>query len=210
MSNKDKSIQILTKGVEFLFKKNKVTYLKGKGVLFSKNDVVVYNDNKKSTFKAKNIVIATGSDVTSVPGINIDEKNIISSTGALSLPQVPKKLIIVGGGYIGLEMGSVWSRLGSEVIVIEYLDHITPGMDREVSKEFQKILTKQGIKFRLNCKVSSIENKDNLVKIKFIEKNKNNEEIIEADKVLVSVGRKPYTEGLNLSKIGIKKDEKGE
>ena len=209
MSNKDKSIQILTKGVEFLFKKNKVTYLKGKGVLFSKNDVVVYNDNKKSTFKAKNIVIATGSDVTSVPGINIDEKNIISSTGALSLPQVPKKLIIVGGGYIGLEMGSVWSRLGSEVIVIEYLDHITPGMDREVSKEFQKILTKQGIKFRLNCKVSSIENKDNLVKIKFIEKNKNNEEIIEADKVLVSVGRKPYTEGLNLSKIGIKKDEKG-
>ena len=121
--------------------KNKVTYLKGKGVLFSKNDVVVYNDNKKINFKAKNIVIATGSDVTSVPGINIDEKNIISSTGALSLPQVPKKLIIVGGGYIGLEMGSVWSRLGSEVIVIEYLDHITPGMDREVSKEFQKILT---------------------------------------------------------------------
>ena len=172
MSNKDKSIQILTKGVEFLFKKNKVTYLKGKGVLFSKNDVVVYNDNKKSTFKAKNIVIATGSDVTSVPGINIDEKNIISSTGALSLPQVPKKLIIVGGGYIGLEMGSVWSRLGSEVIVIEYLDHITPGMDREVSKEFQKILTKQGIKFRLNCKVSSIENKDNLVKLSLLKKIK--------------------------------------
>ena len=107
---------------------------------------------KNQLLKQKNIVIATGSDVTSVPGINIDEKNIISSTGALSLPQVPKKLIIVGGGYIGLEMGSVWSRLGSEVIVIEYLDHITPGMDREVSKEFQKILTKQGIKFRLNCK----------------------------------------------------------
>ena len=209
MSNKNKSIQILTKGVEFLFKKNKVTYLKGKGVLFSKNDVVVYNNNKKENYKAKNIVIATGSDVASLPGITIDEKNIISSTGALSLNKVPKKLIVIGGGYIGLEMGSVWSRLGAEVTVIEYLDCITPGMDREISKEFQKILNKQGIKFKLNSKVSSVKNQNNSVVVKFTDNKTSKNETIEADKVLVSVGRKPYTEGLNISKIGIKKDEKG-
>ena len=209
MSNKNKSIQILTKGVEFLFKKNKVTYLKGKGVLFSKNDVVVYNNNKKENYKAKNIVIATGSDVASLPGITIDEKNIISSTGALSLNKVPKKLIVIGGGYIGLEMGSVWSRLGAEVTVIEYLDCITPGMDREISQEFQKILNKQGIKFKLNSKVSSVKNKNNSVLVTFTDNKTSKNETIEADKVLVSVGRKPYTEGLNLSKIGIKKDDKG-
>ena len=209
MSNKNKSIQILTKGVEFLFKKNKVTYLKGKGVLFSKNDVVVYNNNKKENYKAKNIVIATGSDVASLPGITIDEKNIISSTGALSLNKVPKKLLVIGGGYIGLEMGSVWSRLGAEVTVIEYLDCITPGMDREISQEFQKILNKQGIKFKLNSKVSSVKNKNNSVLVTFTDNKTSKSETIEADKVLVSVGRKPYTEGLNLSKIGIKKDDKG-
>jgi len=209
MSNKNKSIQILTKGVEFLFKKNKVTYLKGKGVLFSKNDVVVYNNNKKENYKAKNIVIATGSDVASLPGITIDEKNIISSTGALSLNKVPKKLLVIGGGYIGLEMGSVWSRLGAEVTVIEYLDCITPGMDREISQEFQKILHKQGIKFKLNSKVSSVKNKNNSVLVTFTDNKTSKNETMEADKVLVSVGRKPYTEGLNLSKIGIKKDDKG-
>ena len=150
MSNKNKSVQVLTKGVEFLFKKNKVTYIKGKGIPFSKNDVVVYDGDKKNSYKTKNIVIATGSTVSSLPGIKIDEKNIISSTGALSLNKVPKKLVVIGGGYIGLEMGSVWSRLGSEVTVVEYLDYITPGMDREISKEFQKILSKKGIIFRLN------------------------------------------------------------
>tara|TARA_X000001036_G_scaffold157482_1_gene149538 strand:- start:3464 stop:4867 length:1404 start_codon:yes stop_codon:yes gene_type:complete len=209
MSNKKKSIQTLTKGVEFLFKKNKVTYLKGKGVLFSKNDVVVYNNNKKENYKSKNIVIATGSEVASLPGITIDEKNIISSTGALSLNKVPNKLLVIGGGYIGLEMGSVWSRLGAEVTVIEYLDCITPGMDREISKEFQKILNKQGIKFRLNSKVSSVKNKDGFVSVTFTDNKTSKSETIEADKVLISVGRKPYTEGLNLSKIGVKKDEKG-
>ena len=209
MSNKNKSIQILTKGVEFLFKKNKVTYLKGKGVLFSKNDVVVYNNNKKENYKARNIVIATGSDVASLPGIIIDEKNIISSTEALSLNKVPNKLLVIGGGYIGLEMGSVWSRLGAEVTVIEYLDCITPGMDREISQEFQKILNKQGIKFKLNSKVSSVKNKNNSVLVTFTDNKTSKSETIEADKVLVSVGRKPYTEGLNLSKIGIKKDDKG-
>ena len=209
MTNKSKSVQILTKGVEFLFKKNKVTYIKGKGVLFSKNDVVVYQDSKKTSYKSKNIVIATGSSSVSLSGINIDEKNIISSTGALSLEKVPTNLVIIGGGYIGLEMGSVWSRLGSKVTVIEYLDHITPGMDREISKEFQKILTKQGIKFLLENKVTSVKNKNNQVLVDFVDNKTNKKSSLECDKVLVSVGRKPYTEGLNLTKLGIKKDKAG-
>ena len=209
MSNKNKSIQVLTKGVEFLFKKNKVTYIKGKGVLFSKNDIVVYENNKKTSYKSKNIVIATGSEVSSIPGIEIDEKNIISSTGALSLNKVPKRLAIIGGGYIGLEMGSVWSRLGSEVTVIEYLDYITPGMDREISNEFKKILIKQGIKFKMGCKVNSVKNTNVGVSINYTDTKISKDETHEFDKVLVSVGRKPYTEGLNLSKVGIKKDAKG-
>ena len=209
MSNKNKSVQVLTKGVEFLFKKNKVTYIKGKGVLFSKNDIVVYENNKKNTYKAKNIVIATGSTVASLPGIEIDEKNIISSTGALSLNKVPQKLAVIGGGYIGLEMGSVWSRLGSEVTVIEYLENITPGMDREISNEFKKILTKQGIKFKMGSKVNSIKSLSNGVLINYTDIKNSKEETLEFDKVLVSVGRKPYTEGLNLTKIGVKKDNKG-
>ena len=209
MSNKNKSIQVLTKGVEFLFKKNKVTYIKGKGVLFSKNDIVVYDKNIKTNYKSKNIVIATGSEVTSIPGIEIDEKNIISSTGALSLKKVPNKLAVIGGGYIGLEMGSVWSRLGSDVTVIEYLDHITPGMDREISNEFKKILIKQGIKFKMGSKVNSVKNLGTNVSINYTDIKNSNEETIEVDKVLVSIGRKAYTEGLNLSKIGIKKDNKG-
>ena len=209
MSNKNKSVQVLTKGVEFLFKKNKITYLKGKGVIFSKNDVIVYNESSKKPYKAKNIVIATGSYPTSLPGIEIDEKNIISSTGALSLPSVPKELIVIGGGYIGLEMGSVWSRLGSKVTVIEYLDHITPGMDRETSKEFQKILTKQGITFKLNNKVTSVNSINNKVVVDFTY-NVTTERIrLKCDKVLVSVGRKPYTEGLNLTKVGIEINDKG-
>jgi len=209
MSNKNKSVQVLTKGVEFLFKKNKVTYIKGKGVLFSDKDVVVYENNKKTNYKARNIVIATGSTVSSLPGIEIDEKTIISSTGALSLKKVPNKLAVIGGGYIGLEMGSVWSRLGAEVTVIEYLDHITPGMDREISNEFKKILTKQGINFRMGCKVNSIKKNLDKVSINFTDVKSSKEESLEFDKVLVSVGRKPYTEGLNLSKIGVKKDDKG-
>ncbi len=209
MSNKNRSVQVLTKGVEFLFKKNKVTYIKGKGVLFSKNDIVVYNDNKKTNYKAKNIVIATGSAVASLPGIQIDEKNIISSTGALSLNSVPKKLAVIGGGYIGLEMGSVWSRLGTNVTVIEYLDHITPGMDREISDEFRKILTKQGINFKMSSKVNEVRSLSSGVSIEYTDLKSKKNEKLEFDKVLVSVGRKPYTEGLNLTKIGIKKDKKG-
>ncbi len=209
MMNKGKSVQILTKGVEFLFKKNKVTYIKGKAVLFSNNSVVVYESGKKNSYKSKNIVIATGSSPASLPGIDIDEKSIISSTEALSLKEVPSKLAVIGGGYIGLEMGSVWSRLGSEVTVIEFLDHITPGMDREISKEFQKILNKQGIKFKLENKVVSVKKTETGVQIDYINNKTGAQEKMNCDKVLVSVGRKPYTEGLNLSKIGIKRDKKG-
>ena len=210
MLNKNKSIQILTKGVEFLFKKNKVTYFKGKGVFFSKNDIVVYEkDNKRINITSKNIVIATGSTVASLPGIEINEKNIVSSTGALSFDKVPSKLAVIGGGYIGLEMGSVWSRLGSDVTVIEYLDYITPGMDREISNEFQKILSKQGIKFKMGSKVESVEDQGKSVLISYKNVKNSKKEVLEVEKVLVSVGRKPYTEGLNLSKAGIKKDSKG-
>jgi dihydrolipoamide dehydrogenase len=209
MSSKNKSVQVLTKGVEFLFKKNKVTYIKGKGVLFSTNDIVVYEGEKKTSYKSKNIVIATGSAPLSLHGVEIDEKNIVSSTGALSLSEVPKELVVIGGGYIGLEMGSIWSRLGSNVTVLEYLDHITPGMDREISNEFQKILTKQGIKFKLNNKVTSATNEQNKVIVDYTNNKTAARERKECDKVLVAVGRKPYTEGLNLTKIGVKKDSKG-
>ena len=209
MKNKNKSVQVLTKGIEFLFKKNNVTYIKGKGVLFSENDVVVYEGENKTSYKSKNIVIATGSAPTSLPGIEIDEKNIVSSTGALSFTDVPKELIIIGGGYIGLEMGSIWSRLGSNVTVVEYLDFITPGMDREVSNEFQKILTKQGIKFKLNNKVTAVSNVLNKVVVDFINNKTEIRERLETDKVLIAVGRKPYTEGLNLTKLGVKKDKQG-
>jgi len=209
MMNKNKSVQILTKGIEFLFKKNKVTYIKGKAVLFSKNSVVVYEDKKKTSYSSKNIVIATGSESTSLPGINIDEKDVISSTGALSLKKVPNKLVVIGGGYIGLEMGSVWSRLGSEVTVVEFLDHITPGMDKEISKEFQKILNKQGIKFKLDSKVVSVKKSKTGAQVDYVNNKTGIKEKIDSEKVLVSVGRKPYTEGLNLSKIGVKKDDKG-
>ena len=209
MSNKNKSVQVLTKGVEFLFKKNKVSYLKGKGVIFSPTSVVVYDNGKKESFKTKNIVIATGSTAASIPGIKIDEKNIISSTTALSLAAVPKTLVVIGGGYIGLEMGSVWKRLGSDVTVIENLPFITPGMDREVSNEFQKILAKQGIKFQLNSKVLSVKDLGQEVEIKYQNNEKNTSNTILADKTLIAVGRTPYTEGLNLNKVGIKKDVKG-
>ena len=209
MNNKNKSVEVLTKGVEFLFKKNKVTYLRGKGVIFSKNNVVVYDEGKKSSYNAKNIVIATGSSPTSLPGVTINEKNIISSTAALSLNLAPKSMAIIGGGYIGLEMGSVWKRFGTDVTVIENLPFITPGMDREISKEFQKILSRQGFKFKLNSKVTSIKDIGSNVNIEFEDNIKKEKVKITTDKALISVGRKPYTEGLNLSKVGVEKDKSG-
>jgi len=209
MKNKEKAVSILTKGVEFLFKKNKVTYLKGFGSFISDKKISVKGeDGKKKEIEAKNIIIATGSEAMPMPNVEFDEKTIVSSTGALSLKEVPKSLVVVGGGYIGLEMGSVWSRLGAEVNVIEFLDHITPGMDREISEEFMKILKKQNIKFHLNRKVTSIKKNNNGVQISTSDKNGDSKEF-NCDVALISIGRKPFTSNLNLSSAGVKSDEKG-
>ena len=208
MKNKDKAVTILTKGVEFLLKKNKVTYFKGIGSFKSKNDILIKDhENKEKVIQTENTVIATGSVSVSLPGVEIDEKIIVSSTGVLKLEKVPKKLVVVGGGYIGLEMGSVWSRLGSEVHVIEYLDHITPGMDKEISNEFMKILKKQGINFHMQHKVEKIKKNNNNAVVSTIS-SEGTKKDFECDVVLISVGRKPNTEGLNLQKIGVELDEK--
>jgi dihydrolipoamide dehydrogenase len=207
MSNKDSSVATLTKGVEFLFKKNKVTYIKGVGSFNEKNEILVKNDKSEIKIKTDKTIISTGSEPLSLPGIDFDEKKILSSTGALNILKLPKKMVVVGGGYIGLEMGSVWSRLGTEVHVIEYLDHITPGLDKEISNEFMKILKKQNIKFELNTKVEKISKNDQGVIIETSNKDAKNK--IEADVVLISVGRKPYTDKLNLEKIGVNLDKKG-
>ena len=208
MKNKDKVVTILTKGIEFLFKKNKITHFKGTGSFKSATQISVIDNKKKETIiNSDKIIICTGSEPTSLPGVKFDEKVIVSSTGALALNKVPKKMVIVGAGYIGLEMGSVWSRLGSEVHVVEFLDHITPGMDKEISNEFMKILQKQGINFHLQSKVNSIKknNKGAIVSTN----NKDGKKInFECDVVLVSVGRKPNTKNLNLDAIGIALDDK--
>ena len=207
MSNKESSVATLTKGVEFLFKKNKVTYIKGVGSFNEQNEILVKNDKSEIKIKTDKTIISTGSEPLSLPGIDFDEKKILSSTGALNISKLPKKMVVVGGGYIGLEMGSVWSRLGTEVHVVEYLDHITPGLDKEISNEFMKILKKQNIKFELNTKVEKITKNDKGVVIETTNKDSKNN--IEADVVLISVGRKPYTDKLNLEKIGVNLDKKG-
>ena len=210
MNNKNKSVLTLTKGVEYLFKKNKITYLKGNGSISSQNIVTVVDEfKKKSNYQTKNIVISTGSIPASLPEIKIDEKIIVSSTGALSFNKVPKELIIIGGGYIGLEMGSVWKRLGSNVTVVEFLDHIIPGMDSDISTEFLKILKKQGINFKLNSKVTAVSTVKDQAVVDFTNNESAKRERIQTDKVLIAVGRKPNIEGLNLTKIGIKKDTQG-
>ena len=208
MKNKENAVTVLTKGIEFLFKKNKVTYFKGKGSFKSTNEISILAEGKETTIQTDKTIISTGSEPLSIPGMEFDEEKILSSTGALSLSKLPKKMLVVGGGYIGLEMGSVWSRLGTQVEVIEFLDHITPGIDREVSREFEKILKKQGIKFQLNTKVEKITKSKNFVSIDVVDKEKNKKKI-EADVVLISVGRKPYIEGLNLENVGVETDEKG-
>ena len=208
MKNKEKAVDVLTKGIEFLFKKNKVTYFKGIGAFKSINEISILAEGKETTIQSDKIIISTGSEPASIPGIEFDEEKIISSTGALSLSKLPKKMVIVGGGYIGLEMGSVWSRLGTQVEVIEFLDHITPGMDREVSREFEKILKNQGIKFQLNTKVEKITKSKNFVSIDTADKEKKKNKI-DADVVLISVGRKPHTKGLNLKSVGVQTDKKG-
>ena len=208
MQNKEKAVSVLTKGVEFLFKKNKITYFKGVGSFKSANKISIL-DNKKveNIIETEKTIISTGSEPLALPKVDFDEKKIVSSTGALSLKTVPKKMLVVGGGYIGLEMGSVWSRLGAEVHVVEFLDHITPGMDKEISKEFLKILQKQGIKFHLEVKVENIRKKTKGVVV--TTSNKEGKKLdFDCDVVLIAVGRKPNTKKLNLEKIGINLDNK--
>ena len=209
MKNKEKAVTILTKGVEFLLKKNKVEYLKGKGSLMGNNKISISSkESETKVIESEKIIISTGSEAASLPGVQFDETKILSSTGALNMSKVPKKMIIIGAGYIGLEMGSVWSRLGSEVHVIEYLDHITPGLDKEISNEFLKILKKQKINFHLSTKVEKVSKTDNGVAIETRD-NQNNKNLFTGDVVLISVGRKPYTENLNINNLGIHCDEKG-
>jgi len=206
MSNKNKSVLTLTKGIELLFKKNKITHLKGKGSISAKDTVTVTdNSGKKISYKTSNIVIGTGSVSTSLPGIKIDEKVVVSSTGAISFEKVPKDLIVIGGGYIGLELSSVWKRLGSNVIVIEFLDHIIPGMDKDISTEFQKILNKQGINFKLNSNVTAVSVVKNKAVVDFTNNKSAKRERIECNKVLVAVGRKANIDK-DISRSGIKLD----
>ena len=209
MKNKDKAVTVLTKGVEFLFKKNKVSYFKGFGSFISDKKIKIKSSEGKETeIEGENIIIATGSEPSKMSNIKFDEEKIVSSTGALSLKKVPKKMIVIGGGYIGLEMGSVWSRLGSDVHVIEFLDHITPGMDKEISNEFMKILKKQNIKFHMSTKVEKITKKGENVEIE-TSNSKGEKSSHDCDVALISIGRKAFTDNLNLEKIKLKTDEKG-
>ena len=198
------------KGVDYLFKKNKIETFHGAGRIAAPGKVEVKNaDGKAQLLETKNIVIATGSDAARLNGIDFDEKRIVSSSGALELPAVPKKLLIVGAGIIGLELGSVWRRLGAEVTIVEFLDHILPGIDSEVAKQFHRVLQKQGIAVRLSSKVAGVDSAGKVLKVKIEPAAGGAAEILEADVVLVAIGRVPYTEGLGLEALGVKKDNRG-
>ncbi len=198
------------KGVAYLFKKNKIEAHQGTGRIVGTGKVEVKGgDGKTQTLDTRNIVIATGSDVARLPGIDIDEKRVVSSTGALELPGVPKRLLIVGAGIIGLELGSVWRRLGAEVTIVEFLDHILPGLDREIASQFHRMLQKQGLTFRLSSKVTGIDKSGPVLKVKVEPAAGGAAETLEADVVLVAIGRVPYTEGLGLEAAGVKKDNRG-
>ena len=210
MAHKAGVVDTLTKGIAQLFKKNTVTHLAGHGSIAKPGQVLVTGaDGSSKTIEARHIVIATGSEVASLPGVAVDEKRIVSSTGALTLSDVPKKLIVIGGGYIGLEMGSVWRRLGAEVEVVEFLDRIVPGMDAEIAKLFQRALMKQGFKFRLGAKVTGAETTNEGVKLSVEPVKGGAAETLSADVVLVAVGRRPYTKGLGLEALGLALDKAG-
>ncbi|MEM1409430.1 MAG: dihydrolipoyl dehydrogenase [Pseudomonadota bacterium] len=209
LGQKAEAVDGLTKGIEFLFKKNGVDGYLGWGTIEGPGRVSVTTEKGREELKAKNIILATGSDVLSLPGVDIDEERIVSSTGALSLAQVPEHLVVVGGGYIGLEMGSVWRRLGAKVTVVEYLDRITPGMDGEISKQFQRILKKQGVVFQLGTKVKAIEKTNKGVKLSVEPAAGGDESTIDADVVLIAIGRRPYTDNLGLESVGIKTNDRG-
>ncbi len=210
LANKNEIVSGLTGGIAGLFKKNKVTAIEGAGKFLDKNTIEVTKaDGKKEKISAKNFIIATGSEVAKLPGVEIDEKIIVSSTGALDLEKSPKKMIVIGAGVIGLELGSVWGRFGAEIEVIEFLDKITPAMDSEISRNFQRILEKQGFKFRLSTKVLSVkkDKKGAIVEVESVADGK--KETLSADVVLVSIGRRPNTENLGLENVGIKTNQRG-
>jgi dihydrolipoamide dehydrogenase len=204
--SRKEAVKGLTQGIEFLFKKNKIEWLKGLAT-FQSADTVKVGDR---TVRAKNIVIATGSSVTPLPGITIDQERIVDSTGALELPQVPKRMVVIGGGVIGLELGSVWRRLGAEVTVVEFLNQILPGFDGDVRKEANKIFKKQGFEFKLSTKVTKAERKGDTVMLTVEPAAGGTAETTEADVVLVSIGRRPNTEGLGLDKAGLQTNQRGQ
>jgi dihydrolipoamide dehydrogenase len=208
---KEQNVESNVKGVDFLFKKNKIEAFRGLGRIVAPGKIEVKaEDGKAQTLETKNIIIATGSDVARLPGIEIDEKRIVSSTGALELPNVPQKLLIVGAGIIGMEIGSVWRRLGAEVTVVEFLDHILPGIDSEVARQFQRIQQKQGITFKLSSKVTAVDTSGKTLKVRIEPAaGGGTAETKEADIVLVAIGRVPYSEGLGLDAIGVKRDSRG-
>ena len=210
MKAKSQVVSGLTKGIEFLFKKNKVDYVKGTGRILEAGKVeVVGFDGSDQTLETKNIIIATGSEIATIPGVEVDEERIVSSTGALELKAVPEHLVLIGGGIIGLEMGVVWSRLGAKVTVVEFLDRIVPGVDLEAAKEMQKLLKKQGFDFKLSTKVTGAEKTKDGVKVTVKPVSGGEAETIECDTVLLCVGRKPYTQALNLEEAGVETDDRG-
>lgn len=209
LKQKDDAVDGLTKGVEYLMKKNKAEVIYGAGEIVAPGKVRVTAGGKTADYEAKNIIIATGSDVTPLKGVEIDEKHIVSSTGALDFETVPKHLVVIGGGVIGLELGSVWRRLGSQVTVVEFLDRILPTMDGEVSKQFQRMLAKQGVAFKLSSKVTGVAKSKAGLKVAVEPAAGGAAETIEADSVLVAIGRRPYTAGLGLEKLGVKMDARG-
>ncbi len=206
LAYKQSTVDTNTKGIEFLFKKNKVTWLKGWGKITAAGEVTVGEE----THKARNIVIATGSEVSPLKGVEVDEKTVVTSTGALVLDKVPERLVVIGAGVIGLEMGSVYARLGAKVTVLEYLDQITPGLDRAVCRAFQKMLTKQGLTFVLGAAVSGTERTDAGVKVRYTLRKDDSAQEIEADVVLLATGRRPFTEGLGLNEAGVEMTERGQ
>jgi len=209
MGRKETVVDDLTKGIEFLMKKNKIDYIVGAGQITKPGEVTVGTGKKKQILTTANIMIATGSEVTPLKGVKIDEKQIVSSTGALSLNKIPKHLAVIGAGVIGLELGSVWRRLGAEVTVVEFLDHILPGMDAEISKQMGRTLKKQGLKFNLSTKVTGAKASKTGVALTMEPVKGGKKETLKADVVLVAIGRRPVTDGLGLDKAGVNVDDHG-
>jgi dihydrolipoamide dehydrogenase len=210
LQQKADSVLALTKGIEFLLKKNRVDYIKGWGSISGPGKVAVMaEDGTETVLDTLNIIIATGSEPTPLPGVDVDQKRIIDSTGALVIPEIPKSMVVIGAGIIGLELGSVWRRLGAEVTVVEYLDRITPGMDAETAKTFQRILTKQGVKFKLGTKVTAAKASKTGVALTVEPSAGGAAETLNADYVLVAIGRRPFTNGLGLETVGIVPDKRG-